>query len=255
MKQIIPHRSTSINNYFSSSAISPPKIHFIPKRCYELLRILREDYDANGLNRGVSQRGRHWYCLRFKVSWKSIQNDFAYLKQLGFCVSSPGGRGNSEKRCITSAGYSYLDCQPSTYTSTYNPITPYIDLSEKEKINSKIIKDEQFCGQVEEETRPIEEILDDPMIDSETKLDYYFEKERMPSDERAQIKNIIRKSRIGPVRKERIVERLIHQSKKRWIASKRNYILACIHNEEIEMKALFNAFRGKNLSVNLYAQL
>lgn len=239
MSGIIPYRSTQCNNYFSS--------HFkpIPKRCYLLLGILKEDYEANALQGGISQRPREWYTNRFKVSWRTISEDFRYLKELGFVDSLPGGRGNVEKRWITCEGFEYLVCQTSTYTSTYNLPIPYIDLSEKEKIDNKIIKEEQTCEQ-------IPDILEDPTLDLETKLDLFLQKRCVEPRHRQQIKTTLRQTHIGRARKEEVLDRIIRRSKKHHIGNVKNYMLTCLHREQKQEKELRDFFKSKNAPINLY---
>lgn len=210
-------------------------IPHIPMRAFKLLKTLQEDHDF--LAGAPSKRPMKHYTRIHDVTKKTIGNDFAYLESLGLCKSLPGGKGNSRKRWITCEGYSYLVDQASPYISPYNPSTPYIDLPEKEMINFKSLEEEQICGQ---------------SIDQE--LENFLEHERTAPSEREEINTAIRTSRIGPVRKEQVIRRVVAANKKKPILDKKSYFLACIENERRELKKLFDVFRGKPILVNLYAQ-
>ena len=102
MAQIISSPSQQSNKNFSESTNgSGVTTRFLPKRVFQLLNIIYEDFNANSADIGISRRPMQYYEMRFKVSYKTIQTDFKYLEDLGFVESSPGGRGNARKRWIT----------------------------------------------------------------------------------------------------------------------------------------------------------
>jgi hypothetical protein len=237
MQQIISANDPIFNSYSSESTSTTtnlPSFHLKLLVFYYMLRVSGIDKPDYSLLELAS---------RFKRSRSYISTCLAELEYWGFLASDPHGRG-LKKRWITYVGFEMLENQPQHQIQTQIKSIPYIDLSEKELINSKILEQQQICEQ-----------LDDPTLETDTKLSIFLEKERISPKEQVMIKSQFRASPIGPVRKERVLNRVIAQSKKRLIGSSRKYFSTCLAKEEKEIKSLCHILRGKISNINLYSQL
>jgi len=212
---------------------------FLSARELKLLKTLKDDHEF--LAGFPSQRPMTHYARMYGVSERTIRYDFANLESHGLCWSSPGGKGNPRKRCISSEGISYLVNQASGYIAAYNSPIPYIDLSDQEMINSEIIKEAQICGQNLEVIQDADEKLD-LILQSET------------PKVRECVKKAIKASEIGPERTEKIINRVIAVLKKNTIHNKKSYFLACVQDEQRKIRETWKVLYDKPIIINMYAQ-
>jgi hypothetical protein len=208
---------------------------------YNLLRITYDDH----LVQGFTKRDCNELGKRFNRHPKTIAKALRDLVSYGFLTSKKGGKGHANILCITFVGFSFLEGQPLPQTLPHNSTTPNIDLSKKDETDL-ILKAEEICVQLSE-PEP------EPEIDIFKKLDNFFVETNVPYSDREEIKTKLNRTRIGPVRTERLIERITNPKQKNAIRYPRSFFAKCIENEERELAELFKIFRGKNLQVNLYA--
>jgi hypothetical protein len=80
----------------------------------------------------------------------------------------------------------------------------------------------------------------------------FLEQEKVSRDDRDKIKNAFIRYQIGPVRSERVIDRVMAQNRKRPIGDKRKYFQACLHNELKELNSLAMIFKNKPIQINYY---
>jgi hypothetical protein len=231
---------TSTSASYNTSSVVSSLTTRIPKFHQKLLNLYYEDRLS-----GVAKSDRSLVELgkRFDRHPDYVCRCLRELEQWGKLKSDPHGSSN-KNRWITWEAFSELENKRSSQTSSQILAIPYIDLSEKELINSQILKHKEICEQ-----------LEDPNLETDTKLSIFLEYEQITPIEQVKIKSQFRASPIGPVRKERVLNRIIAQSKKRLIGSKRKYFSTCLAKEEKEIKDLCHIFKGKINNINLYSQL
>lgn len=226
--------------YNSSSVVSSLTTRILPRFHRKLIQVYYDDWlsGVSKSNRSLEEHGN-----RFNKHPDYVCRCLRELERWGWLKSDPHGSA-FKNRWITMCAFIELESQRSSQTSSQILAIPYIDLSDKELINSEILKQQKICEQ-----------LDDPTLETDTKLSIFLEINKIPPMEQVRIKSQFRASPIGPVRKERVLNRVIAQSKKRLIGSSRKYLSTCLAKEEKEIKSLCHIFKGKINNINLYSQL
>lgn len=256
MQSIINHTDSQINTPTQVSNIDVDT-HFIPiprsslpnnipiripKLAYKLMRVMRDDYEATSR---PSERTAEELGLRFRVHPVTIRKAFMYLAEVGFMISKRCGKGNASKRCITYVGFLWLEGELLHQTLHHNLPIPYIDLFSEKELDP-LFEEQQECAQ-------LQDLIPDPP-DPIQRLDKFFEEEKMAWQERDIIKTAIERSKLGFVRKESLINRIVASKNKRSIQKPRSYFMACLRNEEKDLKEAQNYFRNKPVSVNFYAE-
>jgi hypothetical protein len=234
MESIIPHCTPESKP--SSYRSSPTRL---TKLEYNLLRLFYDDH----MVQGFTDRGRDELAKRFNKHKSTISKALSDLEEYEFITNKKRGKGRTSILCITMDGFCYLENQPRHQTRHQNSSIPYIDLFKKEE--DPILKCEHICEQLPEF---------EPESDIIKKLDNFFEQRMVSQNDRIVIKGNLHASRIGQIRTERLIERIINPKQPKHIKSPRSFFLRCIQNEQKELRELFKVFKGKNVSVNYYAQ-
>lgn len=236
MEKIIAANDPIINSTSSESILTTANsFSVLPKLEYNLLNVAYEDYQAMGCQERTSvELGK-----RFNKHPVTIRKAWQSLKERKLIDSKEQGGGRPAKMWITFEGFSWLDNQTLQQTLQQNHPILYIDLSEEELINTKILEEPQNCGQSEE-------------IDPQAKLEKFLQKEKVSHNDRDRIRNAFYRYKIGPVRSERVINRVIAKNKKSFIGDKRKYLEACLHNEMKELKSLASIFKNKPIEINYY---
>lgn len=189
-----------------------------------------------------SDRSLDELSSRFNIHPNNISSIVSSLTRFGFLKRIHGGSRN-KKTCITCEGFTYLENKPRSQIRSQIEVSPYIDLS-------KTKEQDLFL----EETVSCEQLLEDPNEDIENKLDTFLMQQKVPYGLRDEIKNEIKRSRIGPVRTLGVITRAFKASLKKSIGCVYRYIRKCIENERRKLTDLFVLLRDKNLPFYEYAR-
>jgi len=244
MTGIITSRSAKYNTnssfltHFSEIAPSANSkiIERLPKTQYLILCLALEYHDAcRPFCLGNAEIGR-----RFGVNETTASRHVADLKRHGFMDFDDCGQ-NVDILRITLKGIDWLVDKAATKLTTQSSHIPYYDLSKKEETNIlKILSEEENQIKYEE---PIEKVI-------ETFLNH----PQVSFREKEAIKHDLKASRIGPVRTEGVLRRMVNRLKKGPIERIRAYLRACFLNEEKKLKALKEMFAGCRLkSTTMYS--
>lgn len=218
--ELLPEINILTSQATNDSQHPADSISRIPSLAFRLLKILYEDHLCGvKTERSVKELARRFDCAR-----ETISRAFSYLKEIGFVGFMRRGR-DAAKRWITLCGFSWLDNQTSHQMSHQNQPIPYIYLSKREEKDINIIKQDEFCGKVEEELTPEDEIL---------RLD-------IPHRHKEKILTRIAKTFIGKNRLKSLTSRVVASVKEKRIQSILGYFSTAISNEEkqvIELRTL-----------------
>ncbi len=235
--------SDLISKYKSfSTSVKKLATSQLPKIQQKLLNIYYEDF-LSGVQK--SNRSLNELSQRLGVHPKYISRNCADLQRAGLLACDPHGN-ESKRRWITMDAFISLETKRLPQSLPQIDGTPYINLSDQEKRDIKILEQPQSCGQL---------AVLDSVTNLETKLDMFFKLTYTPEDEAAQIKALFSKSNIGQQRKQEVVSRVVAAHRKKPVERKKSYFLACLKKEENELMSLFDIFRSNPIHVNLYAQL
>jgi hypothetical protein len=176
----------------------------------------------------VSNYSLEELAVRFKRSPTYLCSVLTELEDYGYM----GGelKGSNEKyRWITCEAFSMLDTQNLSQIVTQSEPILYNNLSDPDHDQIQITKEAQNCREhtIEEE------------------LDRYLEAELVPPIKQKKIKKAIRATPIGPVRRESVIRRVIHASKKAFIGDKLAYFLMALKKEMRDLQEL-TTYLAKN---------
>lgn len=190
-----------------------------------------------------SDRSLEELAKRFNRRADYISHCLRELEQWGWLASRPHG-SSFKNRWITMCAFIELENQNPSQNTNQILTIPYIDLSEKELINSQILEKQKICEQ-----------LDDQSMELENKLNLYLDFNNVHPQKQEKIRNHFKTSPIGRYRKEKVLNCVIAQSKKKLIGNQINYISAALFNEKQDLIKTLKVFQNKNVNVNLYSQL
>lgn len=264
MTGIIPDTTAPFNNYLTPNTVIFPCAHAakalapsndssnpapIPRNLTDLeVRILIFYFKEWDLIGKASDRTLKELALIFKRDPSRVSDGFKYLTEAGFLKRERilgKGSGRRYNTWITPEGYSYLVNQTRSQTQSQIVYVPYIDLSKAKGLDLLNLEEQETC----------EQIIFDHNEDIDIKVDNALMHQKVPYGQRDQIKHELLTSRIGPVRIERVITRMIRASKKKPIDKAWAYIKRCIKNEQKELADLFCLLKPHNLPFHEYSCL
>lgn len=237
MKTIIANVIAVCNKYFTQTPAYTLTSQLTPFQ-HQLLKIYYDDW-LLGITK--SKRSVKSFALRFNKSEDHISLMLSDMEAKGVLESLPHGSG-IKPRWISCAAFIELEDYNKGQISDQTESIPYIDLSEEEVINIEILNQAQSCGQNLQEIQ-----------DSDLKLDLLLVKQRVPMKDRIQIKKSLITSRIGPGRRENIINRVVAATIKKPLQNAKLYFNKCIQREKEEINQIKNILYDKPHCLNLYA--
>lgn len=239
MQQILNSNTHNVNSHatnFRPQTIALTPYSSLPK-FYR--KVIYRFYELHLLGACKPNYSRHELAIFFKRNVTYLSTVLADLERMGYLESDPHGSA-TKRRWISLCAFSMLENQNQRQIQPQILPTPYIDLSDQEEINYKILKQEKNCGQLDVNI-PIEDILDN-----------YLTYKKAPDSHRTKIKTMFKTSPIGLQRKESLVRRLAFKTKDRPIGCLPGYFEACLRNEEKEIVNFCHILKAKPININFY---
>ena len=245
MTQIITEQSVACNNYLPSLDVCAPNDGYNDSPLPRPLTDLEERVLAFYANEwddihGFSDRTLPELALILKRCPTRVSEAASFLTKVGYLDRKRAvGKGGKRRynTCITPDGYSYSVNKPRSQMQNQNVVIPYIDLSKAKGIDVFNLREEEACGQV----------LEDHNLEIDPKIDVFLMQQQIPYGQRDDIKQELKASRIGPVRIEKVMTRMLKAHKKKPIQQKWEYIRKCIETEKEEINSIIGLLKQNNL--------